>query len=100
MNEIKTSAFLTQLIEYAKNDLGEKNAPFTAERFFLAILDKMLKEENETDDAEFATLSQLMSSKINSLRRAKRVLQSYIFNKKGSPILDDLYMKKSFGKPL
>lgn len=94
MNEIKTSALLTQLIEFAKNELGEKNAPFTAERFFVAILVKMDEAENETDDAEFATLSRLMDYKINGLKRAKRVLQMYISDKKGSAILDDLYMKK------
>ena len=41
MNEIKVDAFLTELMEYSRTVGNKKDAPFTAERFVVAVIDKI-----------------------------------------------------------
>ena len=69
MNEIKTSTLLTQLMETSKGIGDKRNPPFTAERFLVAIIDKMNVEVNEKDDGEFSAVK---NSLVISIRRKNR----------------------------
>lgn len=94
MNEIKTSALLTQLIETSKGIGDKKNPPFTAERFLVAIIDKMNSSDNEKDNDELLTVGELVKKSVGDLNAAKESLMAYICQEKSTSFLDDLYMKK------
>ena len=94
MNEIETSTLLTQLMETSKGIGDKRNPPFTAERFLVAIIDKMNVEVNEKDDGEFLAVSELVKKFIGDLNSAKESLMAYICQEKSTSFLDDLYMKK------
>lgn len=94
MNEIKTSKLLTQLIEISKGIGDKRNPPFTAERFLVAIIDKMNAGDNEKDDFELLAVGELMRKFIGDLNSAKESLMAYICQEKSTSFLDDLYMKK------
>ncbi len=94
MNEIKTSTLLTQLIETSKGIGDKRNPPFTAERFLVAIIDKMNDSENEKDDGELLAVGELVKKFVGDLNVAKESLMAYICQEKSTSFLDDLYMKK------
>ncbi len=93
MNEIKTSALLTQLIEISKGIGGKRNPPFTAERFLVAIIDK-INSGDEKDDYELLPVGDLVKRSVGDLNSAKESLMTYICREKSTSFLDDLYMKK------
>ncbi len=94
MNEIKTSALLAQLIETSKGIGDKRNPPFTAERFFVAIIDKISSGDNEKDNDELLTAGELVKKLVGDLNAAKESLMAYICQEKSTSFLDDLYMKK------
>jgi len=94
MNEIKTSTLLTQLMETSKGIGDKRNPPFTAERFLVAIIDKMNAGDNEKGDGELLAVSDLMNKFVDDLNAAKESLMAYICQEKSTSFLDDLYMKK------
>ena len=71
MNEIKTSTLLTQLMETSKGIGDKRNPPFTAERFLVAIIDKMNAGDNEKDDGELLAVSDLMNKFVDDLTLQK-----------------------------
>lgn len=94
MNEIKTSTLLTQLIETSKGIGDKRNPPFTAERFLVAIIDKMNSSDNEKDNDELLAVGELVKKFVGDLNAAKESLMAYICQEKSTSFLDDLYMKK------
>lgn len=94
MNEIKTSTLLAQLIESSKEIGNKKNPPFTAERFLVAIIDKINACDNEKDDDELLAAGELIKKVVGDLNAAKESLMAYICQEKSALFLDDLYMKK------
>jgi len=94
MNEIKTSTLLAQLIEIAKEIGNQKNAPFTAERFLVAIIDKINSGINEKDGGELLAVTDVMMKFVDDLNVAREFLMAYICQEKSTWFLDDLYMKK------
>ncbi len=94
MNEIKTSALLTWLIEKAKKIGNKNNMPFTAERFIVALIDEITKETDKQADDELIMISSAVKENFADLYRAKEALMKYICNDGSMTFLDDLYMKK------
>lgn len=94
MNEIKTSALLAQLIETSKGIGDKRNPPFTAERFFVAIINKINSGDNEKDNDELLAVGELVKKFLGDLNSAKESLMAYICQEKSTSFLDDLYMKK------
>ena len=94
MDEIKTSALLTQLIEDAKAVGNRKNPPFTAERFFVAIIDKVTTNGQDRDNVELFSLGALIKKLVGDLDAAKKSLMEYICRDVPTPLMDALYMKK------
>jgi len=99
MDEIKTSKLLTMLIEASKNVGNKKNPPFTAERFIVAILDKLESNtdqsaENQETAIELFALRSAVEDKVADAKAAKESLLTYICQENSVSFLDDLYMKK------
>jgi len=94
MNDIKTSALLAQLMESAKEIGNKKNPPFTAERFIVAIIDRMTAAAEAPENPEVDALRTAFKDIITDPVKAKESLMTYICQDKGMVFLDDLYMKK------
>ncbi len=95
MGGIENSEALNKLVSYAKS-LGEvKNAPFTAERFLIVIIDLL---EGELNIEGYSMLSKsILREMIGDnldFTKVKENLINYISISKSSSFLDDLYMKK------
>ena len=78
MNEIITSTLLTHLIELSKGIGSKGNAPFTAERFLVAIIDKINAGDDENGDVEWLAVGELVKSFLVNLNTAKESLMAYI----------------------
>lgn len=94
MNEIKTSALLAQLMGASKEIGDKRNPPFTAERFLVAIIDKMSSDTNDKEDGELLAVGEIIKRVITDLNEAKTSLMKYICQDNSTSFLDDLYMKK------
>lgn len=95
MNEIKTSELLTQLIEKAKEIGNKENPPFTAERFVVALIDRITADSCEdTKNEELVAAARIALRKIIRFDTAKEILLEYICRENNTSFLDDLYMKK------
>lgn len=95
MNEIKTTKFLSEIIEKAKRIGLHKNNSFTAERFFVALIDEFSKDEAvDISNAEVYTAKMLISQKLESFENAKKALMEYITTPNSASFLDTLYMNK------
>ena len=93
MNEIKTSTLFTQLIELSKEVGNKPNPPFTAERFLVAIIDKINANDEKNDD-EFLFVCELIKKHISDLNVARESLMAYICQENHPSFLDDLYTRK------
>lgn len=98
MSDIKPGKLLSELIEEAKKIGNRPNPPFTAERFFVAIINRVLGEgDNEIKkglSAELFVLMETFKEMVKDLPAAKEALMAYICQEKNTSFLDDLYMKK------
>ena len=95
MAEFKYTSALEQLIQYAKALCDEKNVPFTAERYLIAIID-LIEGRFGLEHDEIAakcTLKEILGEDLD-FPKVRNDLLGYIASKKGSSFLDDLYMKK------
>ena len=94
MAELKPSKLLSELIAHAKRIGTRPNPPFTAERFFLAILERMNGDVPPTTSleigAEQIVLFGAFKDMVKNLAAAKRVLMDYICQEKNTSFLDDL----------
>ncbi len=96
MNEIRTNKFLAEIIDYSKTIGDKRNAPFTAERFIVAIIDKSGETpdgEKSIDQKRTEALLDLIT-KDRNMDKVKRVLTEHISGDKNVVLVDDLYMKK------
>ncbi len=91
---MKNSPLLTQLIELSKNIGNKKNPPFTAERFVVAIINKLENTSNEPESVELSKLRKAIIRDIPDVKKAKEQLLEYICQEQNASFLDDLYMKK------
>lgn len=98
MKEAKYSDLLVQLIEDAKKIGKKASAPFTAERFFVAIIDRINAKDNHEYSDEMDVLSGYMKEFVGDFEKAKEALMEYICREKSTSFLDDLYMKKKIQK--
>ncbi len=97
MEEIHFSELLSGLIETAKKIGDKKNPPFTAERFVVAVINRVCEsEEAAAPDAaeELSALEKLVKARVKDPAAAREALLSYICQGSGMLFLDDLYMKK------
>ena len=82
MAEIKTSKLMAKLIEAAQNPGNTKNPPFTAERFFVAVLDMMNTPTTEEEDGEIVGERNALADKVSQLvkdpKGARETLMAYI----------------------
>ncbi len=94
MNEIKTSALLAQIMEISKEIGDKRNSPFTAERFLVALIDKMNAGDCEEGRGEMMAAQSILRRTIEDMNAARESLMAYICQEKSTSFLDDLYMKK------
>ena len=98
MTEIKTSKLLSKLIEDSREIGNKRNPPFTAERFIVAIINKLNSSVGDIAgqdiDSELLVLTDTIKELIQDLGTAKESLLTYICQEKSTSFLDDLYMKK------
>ncbi len=94
MIEIKTSPLLTELLENAKKVGNNENYPFTAERFVVAVIDKLALYAGCEIDGELESLKYTFNNAISDSVKAREILMAYICTETTRIFLDDLYMKK------
>ena len=98
MTEIKTSKLLSILIEEAKEIGDKRNPPLTAERFVVAIINKISAPVSEVAgqdiDTELLVLGNTIKDCFEDLNKTKDALMEYICQENNTSFLDDLYMKK------
>lgn len=93
MGSIKNSTLLDELIQEAKKIGKAGVAPFTAERFIVAIIDKLNAVAPELRSPELQMLEGILSKTLQNLDNAKSVLLQYIYDNGVASFIDDLYMK-------
>ena len=94
MSEIKYSVLLDELMERALTVGDMPNPPFTAERFLVAIIDKLTKDPEEPFNEELHSLKMLVVDKFPEFSEIRPTLIDYICDEDTVPELDDLYMQK------
>jgi len=95
MSEFQYSSALEQLIRYAKSIGDNKSAPFTAERYLIAVIDYIegkLDIEGYPQSSKFL-LYEILGGDVDT-EKAGKSLYEYINSKQHFSYLDDLYMKK------
>ncbi len=98
MGEIKRSQLLLQLLEAARQVGKAANPPATADRFVIAVMDKLANTPAEQRDNECWQLEAVLGRAGMDLDLARRNLMAYIDDDKNLPFLDDLYMTKRLGE--
>lgn len=95
MDEKRNTNLLNQLIRRAKAIGSDGNAPLTAERFLVAVIDLLTESNHESDEA-LAPLADALRNNNIDLKAAKSVLMSYVNGGSGSgtTLMDVLYMTK------
>lgn len=97
MAELKYNTLLNKLVEYAKTVGGRKNAPLTAERFLVSILDAMDSVFRIEAGQNVSNVAKLIMEAGIDRAEGKAILLAYINQDNGTSFLDDLYMKKKLG---
>lgn len=103
MSEYKISELLEQ-VKSKSSEIGDNaNAPFTAERFIVVLIDMIRNHPAGTVNRELEGAAKLLDKYVNDLKSARSTLMEHI-EQKSTPIvgatmintslLDDLYMKK------
>ena len=93
MGDIKYSALLEELIESAKKIGNIPNPPLTAERFVVAIINKIYFEDEELSD-ELEAVRGVFEQSVKDVAEAKVAMLEYIYGDNTRPFLDELYMVK------
>ena len=94
MSELNVSTLLAELIKASKEIGLKKNPPFTAERFLIAIVDKINAAKIDEDDFELAVVADLVRKYLGDLNLLKEAMMAYVCHEKTASFADDLYMKK------
>lgn len=91
---MKNSPLLTQLIELSQNIGDKKSSLFTAERFIVALIDKISTLEEKTSD-ELVVAEFIVRKAFNNIDFARKQLIEYINSDSGKPYNDScIYIKK------
>ncbi len=88
MNEL-----LQMISEYARTVGNVKNPPLTAERFVIAVIDKLLLTPGEKQGEAWKTEIYAREMLIDPVQ-ARQQLLDYVCSEETKTFLDDLYMKK------
>ncbi len=94
MARITPSELLSQLIDAAKAIGNKSGAPFTAERFLVAFIDKLASMPDNEKNEECREAEKLLGEMVPDAAAARAGLMSYICDDKNPTFMDDLYMKK------
>ncbi|MBE6958170.1 MAG: AAA family ATPase [Ruminococcaceae bacterium] len=92
MAELKYSELLLELIESAKKVDNKLSAPFTAERFVVAVID--LIQAGGKRCVEYMVLRDVLKGRLPDIEGGREKLMAYICRDNPASFLDDLYMKK------
>lgn len=92
--EVKTNALLTELIKEAKKIGDNENEPLTAEKFFVAVINKVGADNSGSNDDDLKLLTEFARSSIKDFHGAIEYLLSYINKTHENIFLDDLYMRE------
>ena len=92
MSEFKTSDLLTELFAKAKMIGKTPNAPVTAERFLVAVIDELNDDANQ-GVPEVRDLGKILQAFVQDPFSAKQEMLDYIAKSSFTAILDDLKMK-------
>ena len=93
MSESKKTPFLEEMIAAAKKIGDTKNPPLTAERFFVAMIDRIQESDGQFLGGEQMLSFTLTKKILGDLAQARETLMRYILEGSGQSFLDDLYMK-------
>lgn len=93
MNELKASEILNLVAEASKKIGTRGNHAFTAERFIIALIDKIAESTNEEQAQELLKAEELLKKAFADIAEAKEKLLEYVCKENGVVFLDDLYMK-------
>ena len=95
---MKPNSFLQELMEAAQKIGTIPRSPFTAERFLVALIDRV---QSGNDILQAATITpemfivfECVTDFIKDKDAAKKALMAYICQEKTTDFLDDLYMRK------
>lgn len=96
MNGITPGKLLLRLIQESKELGNRENAPFTAERLLIAIIeaDSILDGENDNEPVELHRALGLLKDAFGSLVRAKDALYGHTTRVGDVTFLDEMYMNK------
>ena len=94
MSNIKFSELLEELIKEAKKLCKLGSAPFTAERYIVAVINKLSEIGAQFRTDELQMMEAILEKVGFDSAAAKSELLLYINDDKTSFFLDDLYMKK------
>lgn len=92
MSGMNISKLLEELMKSAKKIGKTENAPFTAERFLVAVMDRMAQSEEKSD--ELSAVELIMREMFENFGTAREGLMEYICRPRPFSFSDDLYMKK------
>lgn len=93
MNEIKKSALLSELLDMAKKVGNKKDSPITAEKFLVAVIDKLHTKPAEVPK-ELYDLLTAVRKRIFNVDKVQSDLIKYVTQENVDFLMDDLYMKK------
>ena len=97
MTEAKFSSALETLVRYAKNIGDNKNAPLTAERFLVAVIDA-LGDIRQIADRTVVSAAKLIKDTGVDLAKLRQDLMVHIKGNVSMAFLGDLHMKRVLAK--
>ena len=97
MTEAKFTPALETLVRYAKNIGDSKNAPLTAERFLVAVIDALGDMRQIADLTVVSAISQIRATGVD-MAKMRQDLAVYIKGNVSMAFLGDLHMKRVLAK--
>ena len=91
---VKHDAFLATMIERARKVDGSANAPLTAERYLVAVIDTVLKPAYSDELVKVMSLRKLLLATFPNPEQLREKMMEYIQSPSTMSYLDDFYMKK------
>lgn len=94
MAEMKHSAALEKLLEYARNKVGDDHSSLlTAEKFLVAVIEAVTTDDILPSD-QSAVLAEMLSKTDAKIDNAKKHLLEYINDRKKASYMDSIYMQR------
>ncbi len=94
MNDFKSTQLLSEIMEEAKRLSQANGGTFTAERFIIALIDKIETTPQANKSPELLEAESLLNTVIGSPLETKIRLMAYITEERANAFLDELYIKK------